>query len=90
MPPRPPLPQSSGTRQCLAPSLLLVQAEYRKLIEGMGNAEWRNEDARAVYLFGKGLEADQVQVFEARMKIQIRTGANQYFLGRNIPKSPHT
>ncbi|MBJ7275657.1 hypothetical protein JHC43_04165 [Marinobacter salarius] len=70
-------------RQVMTPE---YQAEYRKLIEGMGNAEWRNEDARAVYLFGKGLEADQVQVFEARMKIQIRTGANQYFLGNGLTK----
>jgi hypothetical protein len=62
------------------------QERYRKLVEGMGEAEWESLDRRSLYLKRQGLNDIQIQEFEARMKIQTETGANEHFLGNGLTR----
>ncbi|MFL1467897.1 hypothetical protein [Marinobacter sp. HN1S83] len=62
------------------------QAKYEKLVEGMGDMEWKDADARRAFLLDEGLDAEQIKIFETRLKIQNDTGANQHFLGNGLTK----
>lgn len=62
------------------------QAKYEKLVEGMGDAEWDDPDLRRDYFADIGLNGQEIQKFETRLKIQINTGANEHFLGNGLTK----
>jgi len=62
------------------------QAKYEKLVEGMGDAEWKDADARRIFLVDEGLSTDSIKLFETRFNIQDETGANQYFQGNGLTK----
>lgn len=62
------------------------QAKYKKLVEGMGDMEWKDPDARRAFLLDEGLDAEQIKIFETRFNIQDETGANQHFLGNGLTK----
>lgn len=62
------------------------QERYRKLVEGMGDHEWKSQKARAAYLSEQGLDVGEVKAFETRIKIQNETGANHYFVGNGLTR----
>lgn len=62
------------------------QAKYEKLVEGMGDAEWKSFKERVRYLIKQGLDESDIDVFEVRLKVQNEIGANQYFLGNGLTK----
>ncbi|MGF2687811.1 hypothetical protein ACQUWM_15005 [Marinobacter sp. DUT-3] len=62
------------------------QARYEKLVEGMGDAEWDDPDLRRDYLADIGLNTQEIQKFETRLKIQMNTGANEHFQGNGLTK----
>jgi hypothetical protein len=62
------------------------QERYRKLVEGMGDAEWESIKVRNEYLLERGLDDKQIREFETRFAIHDETGANEHFLGNGLTR----
>jgi hypothetical protein len=62
------------------------QAKYEKLVDGMGDVEWEDSDMRKDYLIEKGLNEQEIDIFEVRFDVQKDTGANQHFMGDGLTK----
>ncbi|KMQ73202.1 hypothetical protein [Marinobacter subterrani] len=62
------------------------QAKYEKLVDGMGDVEWEDSDMRKDYLIEKGLNEQEIDIFEVRFDVQKDTGANQHFMGNGLAK----
>ncbi|MEQ5835994.1 hypothetical protein [Marinobacter sp. NFXS9] len=62
------------------------QAKYEALVKDMRDDEWSSPRVRRRHLKNRGLNSDEINAFEIRLRIQRDTGANEHFLGNGLTK----
>jgi hypothetical protein len=61
--------------------------QYEALVRDMPDKAWKIPKERDSYLAGKGLDAEDMKLFETRLSIQNSTGANPHFTGNGLTKA---
>jgi|AntRauTorcE11898_2_1112593.scaffolds.fasta_scaffold05420_3 hypothetical protein len=60
--------------------------QYEALVRDMPDSAWKNSRDRENYMVGKGLDPNDMDLFETRLSIQKNVGANSHFTGNGLTK----